>query len=99
MVLYQQKFVQKQNVLNRFVDIGTDLFAISSVCSYAESLYRKGAIEENSLELADLFCRRARKRIAIRFKEISHNDDKLSGVVAKKVLRGSYEWLEDDIIA
>ncbi len=96
MMFYQQKFVQKQNILNRFVDIGTDLLAISCVCSYAVGLYKKG--ERNSLELADLFCRRARERIAERFKEISCNDDRLSYSIAKKILSGDYAWLENDII-
>lgn len=97
MMFYQQKFVQKQNILNRFVDIGTDLFAMSSACSYAASLYKKDG-EKNSLELADLFCRSARARIARRFKEISRNDDKLSYSIAKRILSGDYEWLENDII-
>ena len=97
MMLYQQKFAQKQNILNRFVDIGTDLLAMSSACSYAASLYKKDG-EKNSLELADLFCRCARARIARRFKEISRNDDKLSYSIAKSLLSGGYEWLENDII-
>ena len=97
MVFYQQKLVQRQNLLNRFVDIGTDLFAISSACSYAASLLKKGK-GRTSVELADSFCREARHRIAMRFKEISCNDDLLSDHIAKKVLSGDYEWLEDDII-
>ncbi len=97
MMLYQQKLVQKQNTLNRFVDIGTDLFAMSCACSYAASLYKKDG-QKNSLELADLFCRSARARIAERFKGISCNDDRLSYSIARKILSGGYEWLENDII-
>jgi len=97
MMLYQQKLVQKQNMLNRFVDIGTDLLAISCACSYAASLYKKDG-KKNSLELADFFCRGARGRIADRFKEVSRNDDRLSGRIAKKLMAGDYEWLESDII-
>ena len=96
-MLYQKKLVQKQNMLNRFVDIGTGLLAISCACSYAASLYKKAG-KKNSLELADLFCRDARGRIADRFKEISRNDDRLSGHIAKKLMVGYYEWLENDII-
>ena len=97
MAVYQQKLVQKQNVLNRLVDIGTDLFAMSCASAYAASLIAKGK-ENGALELADLFCRRARVRIARNFKNVSHSDDQLSNRVAKKALRGDYEWLEDDII-
>src|SRR3989338_6031607 len=97
MALYQQKLAQKQNVLNRFVDIGADLFAISCACSYADSLHKKGEVKD-ALKLADLFCRQARRRILSRFKDVSDNDDRSSYSVAKKLLNGDYEWLEDDII-
>ncbi|MBI5143513.1 MAG: acyl-CoA dehydrogenase family protein [Candidatus Omnitrophica bacterium] len=97
MIFYQQKLVQRQNLLNRFVDIGTDLFAISSVCSYADSLAKKGGAKE-TMELADYFCCQAKARIERRFDEVSRNDDRLSDRVAKKILGGNYEWLEDDII-
>ncbi len=97
MAIYQQKLVQKQNTLNRFVDIGTELFAISCACSYAESLRKKKG-GEDAVKLADLFCRQSRRRIVGRFKEIASNDDKASYSVSKKLLNGDYEWLEDDII-
>ncbi|MDP2942849.1 MAG: acyl-CoA dehydrogenase family protein, partial [Candidatus Omnitrophota bacterium] len=97
MVLHQQKLAQKQNILNRFVDIGADLFAVSCVCSYADSLHKKGEVKD-ALKLADLFCRQTRRRILSRFKDVSHNDDRSSYSVAKKLLNGDYEWLEDDII-
>lgn len=98
MIFYQQKLVNKQNILNRFVDIGTDLFAISCVCSYADSLLKEGEKKENSLELADLFCREAEVRIKRKFREICRNQDGLSNSLAKKVLAGEYDWLENDII-
>ena len=97
MAVHQQKLAQKQNVLNRFVDIGTDLFAISCACSYADNLHKKGG-KEDALKLADLFCHQARRRILSRFKDVSNNDDRPSYSIAKKLLNGDYEWLEDDII-
>ena len=97
MAIYQQKMVQKQNILNRFVDIGTDLYAISCACSYAESLAKKGG-DKGAIELADLFSRQTRTRIKRRFEESAHNDDRLSNAVAKKLLDGDYSWLESDII-
>lgn len=90
MLIYQQRLESKQNILSRFVDIGTDLFVMSAVCAYAES--------ESAIELADLFCREARTRTFRNFQDIQCNQDKLSRKIAKKVLAGEYEWLENEII-
>ena len=97
MAIHQQKLVQKQNVLNRFVDIGTDLFAISCACSYADRLH-KTKESDDALRLADLFCRQTERRILKSFGDVSNNDDRSSYSIAKKLLKGDYEWLEDDII-
>ncbi|MFQ5952988.1 MAG: acyl-CoA dehydrogenase family protein, partial [Candidatus Omnitrophota bacterium] len=98
MMCHQKKLVSKQNILNRFVDISLDIFAMSAACSYADSLFKKGEKKENSLDLADLFCRRAENRIKKNFSDVRHNDDKLSDSIAKKLLAAKYEWLENDII-
>jgi len=98
MMVYQQKMVAKQNLINRFVDIGMELFAMSCACSYADSLIKKNGKEGNALELADLFCLNARDRIEKLFKEVRHSHDKLSYSVAKKILAGDFAWLESDII-
>lgn len=98
MVVYQKKLVSKQNILSRFVDIGMDLFAMSCAVSYADSLGKEGTDKNNALELADLFCRQAEVRIRNKFKSIYRNHDKLSKAIAKSVLAGEFEWLENDII-
>lgn len=90
MLINKQKLANKQNMLNRLVDIATDLFAISAVCSYTE---KKGFPD-----LASLFCREARARIKKNFMEVRCNTDKLSNSIAKKILLGNYEWIENDII-
>lgn len=97
-MIYQQKLVNKQNTLNRFVDIGLDLFAMSAACSYADSLAKKGGKEKNSAELADMFCCQAEARIKRNFRDVWHNPDRLSRDVSKNLLAGAYEWLENDII-
>ncbi len=97
MALNQQKLVQKQNILNRFVDIGTDLFAVSCACSYADSLHRKQE-SKTAVGLADLFCRQTKRRILKNFKDVCNNDDRASYSIARKLLGGDYGWLEDDII-
>jgi alkylation response protein AidB-like acyl-CoA dehydrogenase len=98
MAIYQKKLESKQNILNRFVDIGADLFAMSAVCSYADGLFKKRTGKDNSLDLADLFCREARIRITRQFQDVSCNNDRLSNSIAKKLLAGEYEWFENDII-
>ena len=98
MVWYQKKLVSKQNILNRFVDIGVDLFAMSSVLSYADNLSKGGGQSKNSIELANLFCCQATDRIRLKFKQVCHNHDKLSKATAKKLLANEYDWLENDII-
>lgn len=98
MMRYQKKLIHKQNILNRIVDIGTDLFAISCACSYAETLACNNKDRKNALNLSDLFYRQARKRITVRFKELCRNDDTISKSISKELLAGKYKWLENDII-
>ena len=96
MALYQKALAKKENLINRFVDIGTELFAISAACSYAEKLAKEG--KANAVKLADLYCIEARKRVNALLKEVDHNTDKPSRSVAKDVLSGAYSWMEEDII-
>ena len=96
MMKYQQKLESKQSILNRIVDIGTELFAISAVCSYAAMLIKDG--RANALELADAFCNDARKRIDVSFKESANNTDKQNLNIGKKILAKEFEWMENQII-
>ncbi len=98
MLVYQQRLEAKQSILSRFVDIGCDLFVMSAACSYAVSTQKYATACGSPVELADLFCRQARARIAGNFRDICHNQDKSSGAVARKILSGEYEWLENEII-
>ena len=98
MMKYQKKLESKQAILNRIVDIGTELFAIAAACSYAESLYRDKQGKENSVDLANVFCQASRKRIESLFKDAQCNHDGSTLSVAKKILAKQYEWMEDEII-
>lgn len=100
MMIYQQGLESRQNVLNRFVDIGTDLFAMSAACSYAASLIKQKDLHSDAspLELADLFCLRVKTRIARNFEDLWRNDDKTTRAVGKKFMAGGYAWLENEII-
>jgi alkylation response protein AidB-like acyl-CoA dehydrogenase len=96
MMRYQAKLERKQMVLFRIVDIGTDLFAMSATISYATMLAKKG--EKNALELADLFCREARKRIDQNFRYLFDDADDLSYKVVQRLMKGEYEWLEGQLV-
>jgi len=95
---HQKKLESQQAVLNRVVMLGTELFAMSSACGYAERLVNEGKGQKNALDLADLFCREARDRISILFKETRSNHDHQRIRVAKRLLAKEYEWLESEII-
>lgn len=93
---YQQKLESKQSILNRIVDVGTELFAISATCSYATMLAKDG--QANAVDLADSFCNDARKRIEVSFKESANNTDRQNLKIAKKILAKEFEWMENQII-
>lgn len=97
MMRYQKKLEAKQGILNRLVDVGADLFAISAACSYAAALSKEQG-KENAVKLADLFCREARSRIEKNFKAVSVNQDRKSVSIVKKLLAGEFAWLESDIM-
>ncbi|MBF0491063.1 MAG: acyl-CoA dehydrogenase, partial [Candidatus Omnitrophica bacterium] len=96
MMKFQQKLESKQSILNRIVDIGTELFVISAVCSYAAYLKKKG--QDNALDLANSFCVQSRKRIEGIFNDSSSNNDKADLKIAKKILAREFEWMETEII-
>ena len=98
MARYQQKLERKQMILGRLMEIGTDLFAMSAVCSYAHHLNRKNPADKSTLELADYFCQIAKRRIEGNFKALSSNDDKAADKVAELTLDERFKWLEEGII-
>ena len=97
MVKYQQKLEKRQALLGRIVDIGVDLFSMSATISRAAWMSRSGQAE-NSVELADLFCRYARRRIENNFAHLDIPEDRASYRVAQDVMKGSYTWLESGIV-
>ena len=98
MLKYQKKLEAKQSILNRIVDIGTDLLAMSASCSYADYLSKKESNKTNAVQLADLFCRDAKKRIETNFKDQQCNTDRLNIRIAKKLMAKEFEWLENEIM-
>lgn len=98
MSLYQQGLEKKQQLLTRFVNIGTDLFGMSVSCSRALALQSKNPSDLGPIELADLFSRQARRRIEKQFRSLFRNDDRFTYHVAQETLKGKYRWLEKGII-
>jgi hypothetical protein len=84
---------KRQSVLFRLVDMGSELFAMAAACSRAEMLRKKGQPE--AVELADLFCRYARRRVRATFRTVFRNDDGRTYSVAREVLDGKHRWLEE----
>lgn len=98
MLRHQKKLESKQSILNRIVDIGVELFAMASACSYADHLLKTDQGKSNAVELADLYCRSARQKIDRLFAENGKNYDEAHLKISKKLLAKNYSWLENEII-
>jgi len=66
---------KQQLLLARFVDIGAELFAMSTTLARAQAMLERSDGAE-ALGLADYFCRSARLRIEERFRAIANNADR-----------------------
>ena len=99
MTRYQAGLERKQAVLGRIVDIGAELFAITSAVVYADTIKRENPERgESAFELADLFAKQARRRADDLFAALWKNDDDANYKTAQRVLEGKFEWLEDGIL-
>ena len=97
MAMYQKKMAEKQLLINRFVDIGTELFIMSAACSYAGSLQASDPNAVNAVELADYYCKEATIRIEKLFSDIRRNNDSATLKLNTRFMHGAFEWLEDEI--
>jgi alkylation response protein AidB-like acyl-CoA dehydrogenase len=87
------------HLLGRLVDIGSEVFAVAAACVYADTLAREDEERrDEAFELADLFCRQARRRAQILFESLHANDDRFNYDAAQKVLEGRYEWFEAGLL-
>jgi alkylation response protein AidB-like acyl-CoA dehydrogenase len=86
---------RKQARLGRLVDIGAELYAIACACVYARTLADEDPQRAASAtELAGLFCKQARRRVADLFSAVWSNDDEANHALAQRVLAGEHRWLE-----
>jgi len=99
MIRYGAGLQRRQMLLFRAVDIGAELFAMGASICRVQMLRRTGAAHaDQALELADLYCRLARRRIAALFREIRSNDDVVMYHTARRVLSGEHEWMKEGIV-
>jgi hypothetical protein len=99
MVAYGPKLQNKQGFLFRLVDITMELFAMATSAARAHAMAERRHREaDKAAELADLFCRMARRRIRGLFRDLWSNDDVRKYKVAQNVLAGRHAWLEQGIM-
>ncbi|NUM54149.1 MAG: acyl-CoA dehydrogenase family protein [Candidatus Hydrogenedentes bacterium] len=97
MAKFGPKLEYEQLVLASFVDIGTDLFAMSASLARAERLLAKNPGDEDLQNLVDYFCRSARERIARSFAHVSRNHNRLLNKVSRAYADGKFAWMDDAI--
>jgi alkylation response protein AidB-like acyl-CoA dehydrogenase len=92
MARFGPKLEREQVLLGRFVDLATELFAISAACSRAAALRTQEATE-----LADYFSLDARLKVARLFHSLHHHSDRAGYKLAQRVLKGEHLFLETGI--
>ena len=96
---YGAKLEYRGHMLGRMVDVGAELFAVAATCVYADTIAKEHPERrEEAFELADLFCRQARRRADDLFKSLHDNDDTYNYKAAQKTLEGRYAWLEEGLL-
>jgi hypothetical protein len=98
MARWQGGMERKQAFLGRVVDIGADLWAMSAVVVRAKMLSGQSGPEGAPEDLADLFCRQARRRVDQAFHDLWHNDDDTEYQSAMSLLEGRYTFAEEGIL-
>lgn len=84
----------QQHALKRIADIAIDLFVGLCVLSRVDSLLKQGhSSAAQAVDIATLFSRQARRRMARNLRGLEHNEDTLTERLAAAVIeRGSYAW-------
>jgi hypothetical protein len=98
MARFGPKLDREQLLLSRFVGVATELFAISASCSYAQWLLGQGKPADETLALADYFCRSARLRIDHHFAGTAKNVDRRGYQLTQDLLAGKYDNLRKGIV-
>ncbi len=101
MAKFGPKLERQQVLLGRFVDIGTELFAITATCARAQAMLAAAKSDEEKasfVELADYFSRTARLRVARLFAGVDRNADREGYRLAQELLDGKHGQLCEGIV-
>ncbi len=98
MLRFGPKLEREQILLGRFVEVGTELFAIAASCARAQHLINQGKPRSEVLALVNHFCLESRGRIKDRFRGISSNNDRVGYDLAQQVLGGAGGWMTDEVV-
>jgi hypothetical protein len=104
MVRFGPKLEKRQSVLARLVEIGAELLAITAACSRAHAIASASSTGDESegrsaIELANVFCLHARRRVEERFMAVFDNDDVATYELAQGVLQGEHTWMERGMVS
>ena len=92
MLRHGPKLERQQLLLGRFVEIGTELFAITATCLRAEHEIKSGQVNAEQraalLQLVGYFCQASRLRIEELFRSLRKNADRGGYRVAQDCLSG-----------
>ncbi len=95
MVRHQAGLEKRQGLLFRTVDIAIEVAVVVATVLKAHNQRERGAPDaENSVSLADLFARNARRSVDEWFDRIHNEHDTVKHAVGQAVLSGGHAWLE-----
>ena len=63
---------------------------------YAAMLAKQG--QKNAMDLADVFCAEARKRIEFNFTNLFTDSDDKAYKVVQNLMKGDYDWLQGNLV-
>src|SRR6266403_760157 len=98
MARFGPKLDREQLLLSRFVGIATELFAISTTCSFAQYKIDHGESADEVLSVANYFCKSARARIDNYFAGARRNADKRGYQLTQELLAGKHSSLREGIV-
>jgi hypothetical protein len=98
MFKYGPKLEREQMLLSRFVDIGTELFALAASTTRAQALIEKGEDRTEVLSLVNHFAAHSRLKVAANFKGFRKNNDRMGYRLAQRMLEGPPEWLVQGVV-
>jgi hypothetical protein len=95
MIVHRAKLQRRQAFLFRTVDVAMEVFAMAACISRVRTMREeKHPHAAQAGQLADLFCRNARRKIRRLFRELWDNDDALKYRVGQSVQKGEHVWFE-----